>query len=157
MNDPAELAAQLRDIHLPLPPSWWPPQPGWWLIALALLLACLWWFRRPPAWKREALDRLRAAEADFARHGDAARLLAEISVLLRSCALVLRDRAEVAGLVGKDWIDCLRDLGRGACPLPEEALVHGAYQARPELDPHAFSSSVASWIRRARGPGGRSS
>ena len=154
MSDPAELAGQLRDIHLPAPPSWWPPQPGWWLIALVLLLACLWWYRRPPAWKREALARLRTAESDFARHGNAARLLAEISVLLRSCALVLRDRGEVAGLVGKDWIDCLRDLGRGVDPLPEEALVHGAYQARPELDSGVILRSVPRWIRRARAPRG---
>lgn len=156
MNDSAGLAAQLRDIHLPPPPSWWPPQPGWWLIALALLLACLWWLRRPPAWKREALGRLREAQADYARHGDAALLLAEVSVLLRSCALLLRERAEVAGLVGRDWIDCLRDLGRGVCPMPEELLLHGAYEVRPEVDAGAVSRGVARWIRRARRPAGPS-
>ena len=155
MNESAELAAQLRDIHLPPPPPWWPPQPGWWLIALAALLLCLWWLRRPPAWKREALARLNAADADFARHGNAARLLAEISVLLRRCALALRDRGQVAGLVGEDWVGCLRELGGGVCPMPEEALVHGAYQARPELDPQAVSRGVADWIRRARAPRGR--
>lgn len=157
MNDSAGLAAQLRDIHLPPPPPWWPPQPGWWLIALALLLVCLWWLGRPSAWKREALARLREAQAHYSRHGDAALLLAEISVLLRSCALLLRDRREVAGLVGKDWIDCLKELGRGVFPMPEEALVHGAYQVRPELDVGAFSRSVARWIRRARKPGGLTS
>ena len=154
MNDSADLAAQLRDIHLPLPPPWWPPQPGWWLIALALLAAGLWWLRRPPAWKREALARLQAAEADYASHGDMARLLAEITVLLRSCALLLRDRGEVAGLIGKAWIDCLKDLGRGVCPMPEEALVLGAYQQQVEIDARALSHSVARWIRRARRPGG---
>lgn len=154
MNDSAELAAQLRDIHLPLPPSWWPPQPGWWLIALALLAAGLWWLRRPPAWKREALARLQAAEADYESHGDAARLLAEVTVLLRSCALILRDRGEVAGLVGKAWFDCLKDLGRGVCPMPEEALVHGAYRKKVELDARALSQGVERWIRRAGRPAG---
>lgn len=154
MNDPASVAAQLRDIHLPPPPSWWPPQPGWWLIALALLAVCLWWLRRPPAWKREALGRLRAAQADFARHGDAAMLLAEVSVLLRSCALFLKERGEVAGLVGQDWIECLRDIGRGVCPIPEKVLIYGAYEARPDLDAAFVSRSVARWIRRARRPRG---
>ena len=150
MNGSGDLASLLRDIHLPQAPAWWPPQPGWWLVALVLLAAALWWLRRLPAWKREALARLKSAEADFARHGDAARLLAEVSVLLRACALKLQDRAEVAGLTGQAWIECLRALGRGACPAPEEALVDGAYRKRVELDAAAFARSAAAWIRRAR-------
>lgn len=150
MNGGGDLAALLRDIHLPEAPPWWPPRPGWWLVALVLLAAGLWWLRRLPAWKREALALLGAAEADYARHGDTVRLLADVSVLLRACALKLEERAEVAGLTGGAWIECLRELGRGACPAPEEALVHGPYQPRAELDARAFSRSVAAWIRRAR-------
>ena len=29
-----DLLQQLRDIHLPAAPGWWPPAPGWWLLAL---------------------------------------------------------------------------------------------------------------------------
>jgi len=32
---------QLRDIHVPVPPEWWPPAPGWWLLAAALLISGL--------------------------------------------------------------------------------------------------------------------
>lgn len=156
MNGGNDLAALLRDIHLPASPPWWPPQPGWWLVALVLLAVGLWWLRRLPAWKREALARLDAAEADYARHGDTARLLADLSVLLRACALQLQGREEVAGLTGPAWIECLRELGRGACPSPEEALVQGPYQAHAELDARAYSRSVAAWIRRARARKGTS-
>ena len=157
MNGSGDLAGLLRDIHLPPAPAWWPPQPGWWLVALVVAAAALWWLRRLPAWKREALARLKSAEADYAGHGDAARLLADVSVLLRACALKLQDRAEVAGLTGHAWIECLRELGRGACPAPEEALVDGAYRERVDLDAAAFARSTAAWIRRARRYNGGSS
>ena len=151
MSTHNELAAQLRDIHLPPGPPWWPPQPGWWLLLALLALAVgWWWLRRLPLWKREALERLKAAEADYARHRDAARLLADVSVLLRACALKLKGRAEVAGLTGAAWLECLRELGRGACPVPGEVLLHGPYQRHIDLDAGAVARSVALWIRRSR-------
>ncbi len=152
MNDASGLAAQLRDIHLPPEPSWWPPQPGWWLIALAVLAAGLWWLLRLPAWKREALARMRALEADYARHGNASRLLAEVSMLLRSCALLLEGRCQTSGLVGLAWLQCLAELGRGFAPEPGRALVEGPYQEQADFDVPAFSRSVTAWIRRARRP-----
>lgn len=38
----AEQLQQLRDIHLPDPPGWWPPAPGWWLVALLVAAAMAW-------------------------------------------------------------------------------------------------------------------
>jgi hypothetical protein len=35
----ADPLTQLRDIHLPIEPGWWPPAPGWWLLALLALAA----------------------------------------------------------------------------------------------------------------------
>jgi hypothetical protein len=42
----ADQLQQLRDIHLPDPPGWWPPAPGWWLVALLLMAALVWLIRR---------------------------------------------------------------------------------------------------------------
>jgi len=32
-----DLLQQLRDVHLPEAPGWWPPAPGWWLLLLLAL------------------------------------------------------------------------------------------------------------------------
>ncbi|MEP6880575.1 MAG: DUF4381 domain-containing protein, partial [Dokdonella sp.] len=39
MNQPGP---ELRDIHLPADPSWWPPAPGWWILAAILLGVTIW-------------------------------------------------------------------------------------------------------------------
>jgi hypothetical protein len=36
---------QLRGLHAPSAPGWWPPAPGWWLLAL-LLLVCVYFVSR---------------------------------------------------------------------------------------------------------------
>ena len=48
-----ELLQQLRDIHLPVEPGWWPPAIGWWLVATALALLTAWAVWRLAArWRR---------------------------------------------------------------------------------------------------------
>jgi hypothetical protein len=41
-----DLLQQLKDIHLPADPTWWPPAPGWWLLLAAAVIAALWLARR---------------------------------------------------------------------------------------------------------------
>ena len=53
MSTAEELLNQLRDIHLPEAPLWWPPAPGWWVLGtLALGLATWAAIRLLRRWRR---------------------------------------------------------------------------------------------------------
>jgi hypothetical protein len=107
----------LRDIHLPDPLSWWPPAIGWWLVAGGLLALCIgvaWWWRRraiircaPATLARVDLERVRTA---WQEHGDAPRLVGELSVWLRRAGMSLTTRAQAASLTGDAWGRFLDDV-----------------------------------------------
>ncbi len=56
--------AQLRDIHLPPPISWWPLAPGWWLVILVGTFSCIWFTKtliqryHSNLYRRQALKKL---------------------------------------------------------------------------------------------------
>lgn len=107
-----ELLAQLRDVHLPEDPGWWPPAIGWWLLALLLtvvLVAALFLWRRwrHNTWRRAALKehhRLLSADASV----DTVRAL---SVLMRRVALRVEPRQSVASATDQQWLQTLDGIG----------------------------------------------
>lgn len=101
--------ADLRDIHLPQPISWWPPAPGWWILLGLLLvssLAIIFFMRRRKLrrYRRAALFQLERLETSFQADGDSRKLVRELSRLMRQAALCHFPREECAGLVGDAWL-----------------------------------------------------
>lgn len=103
---------QLRDIHLPDSPSFWPPAPGWWIVFALLVMVLLWavvvW-RRRIARKRQQ-QRLMALFDQLplpARKGDTPAYLTELSSLLRRLAVAKYGRRRVAPLKGSEWLEFL--------------------------------------------------
>ncbi len=129
---------QLRDIHLPAEVSWWPPAIGWWLLAVLLVALLVMLFQR---WRSNrsrpvlavcgpALDELSRLE-QIHRH-DPARLIREVSVLLRRSAMSLYGRHRVSGLSGDAWLAFLdqqhtQDKGRSGKPA-DEAIFSGQFR-----------------------------
>nr|MDQ2734723.1 DUF4381 domain-containing protein [Pseudomonadota bacterium] len=109
-------ALQLRDIHLPPAPPFWPPAPGWWIVAAVVLALAAWgshaaWrqlrLRRERRRVMEVLARLESGLVSE-RSPDA---LANVSVLLRRLALMRFPRANVASLTGHAWLRFLDESG----------------------------------------------
>ncbi|MGD9356776.1 MAG: DUF4381 domain-containing protein [Chromatiales bacterium] len=158
MNDPVAESLQLRDIHLPPPPDFWPPAPGWWLVAVILVALLAWALLI--AWRRA---RLRQAQRRLlslldeleGTPGHEPRKLAQLSILLRRIALMHYPRQEVAGLTGDSWLHFLDSSGGdgGFTNGPGRVLAEGPYM--PELpgeyDPGSLTALVRDWIRKNAG------
>jgi len=98
----------LRDIHIPIKPSWWPPAIGWWILSGAILLllfvcfmAFLYWYNRP---KQYALRELKKISTGSVNDVLMAR---QVSALLKRISLMLYPRTRVASLTDDKWVEFL--------------------------------------------------
>ncbi len=134
-----ELLNQLRDIHLPDAPLWWPPAPGWWVLAtLALGLpawgaARLWrrWRRFSPARTARQLHRRLTVELHAESIAPAAWLHRTNEVLKRLAVHGLGHR-EMIPAWGDDWLRYLD--GRYGEPAFSKGAGRSLGQARFRRD-----------------------
>ncbi|MEO8937240.1 MAG: DUF4381 domain-containing protein [Burkholderiaceae bacterium] len=156
MNIATQPALQLRDIHLPAAPAFWPPAPGWWVVAALLVLliggaAFFGWRRhRVRARERRGMRTLVALEAGF-RADRTPERLASISALLRQIALARFPRRQVASLTGSAWLRFLDASGGDGRFVdgPGRVLLGVPYQrALPtDLDVDALMTLIRAWVR----------
>ena len=155
MNPTGAPVIDLRDVHAPPFPDFWPPAPGWW-IAAALLAGLLvtvsvhlyrrYKLRRQ---RRQVLSTLDALVAGYSTEA-AVGFVTEVSMLLRRVALRSFPRRRVAALFGADWCRFLDETGgdggfsRGA----GQVLATGPYAARVEVDPGGLTLLARAWIRK---------
>lgn len=100
------MLADFDEILMPDIVSYWPEAPGWkYLFAITLLLSMLLVWRAFRKWRlnryrREALSLL----SDIDSQTSNAVRLKQVAILLKSTALNVFPRAEIAGLSGADWV-----------------------------------------------------
>lgn len=160
MNAPVETGLQLRDIHLPAAPDFWPPAPGWWVLAallsgLAAWAAVLLWRQfRIRRQRRRILALLEQMEHSSGRTVTP-EFLVQLSNLIRRLALMRFPRREIASLTGQDWLRFLdRSGGDGQfCDGAGRVLAQGPYmRSVPDaVDGRALTNLVRQWIRRNTG------
>jgi len=136
--NPAGAALNLRDIHLPAEPSWWPPAVGWWMLA-ALLLVVGWyvscWLLKRVRMKRRVrvlLNELSLVQDLFPNDQAKPRLAAYSDLLRRAC----RQFAPAAlVLSGESWLEFLdgEDADKPFSVGAGRVLLHGPFQAN--VDP----------------------
>jgi hypothetical protein len=160
MNTPAQPELQLRDIHLPGPPDFWPPAPGWWVLATIALGLASWagvllWrqigIRRKRRQILALLERMEQSSNGIATP----EFLAHLSRLMRRLALMRFPRREIASLTGIEWLQFLDSSGGNGqfSQGPGKVLAHGPYMRElpNEVDSRALTTVIRHWIRRNTG------
>lgn len=156
MNGP-----QLRDIHLPADPLWWPPAPGWWLLLLlaALVLAALLWWRwrlRNPPLSRLSMRELARIRQDYqAGRVDRRTAVDTLSRLLRRVLIGYRGRAAAASSTGDGWLQQLEELAPRQAFDAEQLqwLARARYRPNADCDVDALLEACEGWMRALpRGP-----
>jgi hypothetical protein len=154
-----DLLQQLRDIHLPAPPLWWPPAPGWWLVAIAVLAALAYAVYRA----RRAIIRrrpIREARRQYVslygayQRGEitATAYLHQANELLKRLYVhaLHVDVARRANDV--DWLAFLdaRSGGNAFSEGPGSQLGNQRFSAHPEVDPDALHPLLERVFETAR-------
>lgn len=160
MNIPMQETLQLRDIHLPAAPDFWPPAPGWWILGVLALGIAGWGALL--AWRQFRIHRQRrhilALLEQMERSSDAsttAEYLGQLSNLTRRLALMRFPRHEIASLTGREWLQFLdRSGGDGQFSEgPGKVLAQGPYMRElpDDVDSRALTQLVRQWITRNTG------
>lgn len=163
-TDPSSLP--LRDIHLPVPVSWWPLAPGWWIVIILcglIIAAGIYILKRRRDYFNSAIylakKDLESIKDDYRVNRDKKILIKALSALLRRVGISVHDRRKTAALTGPMWLHFLdhytadKAFSRGVGSV----LIHAPYQAEPEFDGDALIRLTSSWIdsvaERHRGNG----
>ena len=142
---PPEALSQLRDLHLPDAPGWWPPAPGWWLLAIAAiaLAICLYLALKRHSRRKRLMRPLREAltELNACNQSLTSRALVPMLYLDRINGLLKRllvhgyGEKQLAGLSSEAWtralIDFLRRSSQSNTGIRLETSLLGEFRYRP--------------------------
>lgn len=154
-----DLLQQLRDIHLPAEPVWWPPAPGWWLIAVLLMVGLYYAVRllRQAIERRRPIRRARALYQELHasyQQGliDAPTYLHEANELLKRLVIhgLHDDRARRANDAA--WLALLDERSRSASFTegPGRYLGNQRFSKTPIADPELLHPLLTRFLREVR-------
>lgn len=137
-SDPLQ---QLRDVHLPPDPAWWPPAFGWWLLAALIIAAVVWLVRRAVIahHKRAPIRSAKTLLAGmYAAYGEgqlsAVEFLHQGNEMLKRLLVRAFGRQKYARMSGERWLQELDLISSSDDFTLGSGRVLGAQRFKPEPD-----------------------
>ena len=153
-SDPLQ---QLRDIHLPVEPGWWPPAIGWWIVFFAAIGLMFWLARlRKQVLVRQLPNKLARSALnsifDQYQQGSASALeyLNGSNELLKRLIVKAQGHSEYASLSGQAWLSALDELSQSNdfTNGPGSALGQQRFSREPQVDVPALNASINQLLNR---------
>lgn len=158
LGNNTQALAQLRDIHLPEPISWWPLAPGWYAFSCLIMflffmgayfIRCYYLNGR---FKRQALQLLKSYQQQYQREGCCSISAASVSELLKRVALIYFPRSDVASLRGEAWVAFLNRTGKHTdFYAVQDTLLKAPYHPMSQYDLSLLFIIAERWIKQRRG------
>ena len=156
-------ALQLKDIHLPGSPDFWPPAMVWWLLLSLVFFVLFWVFaklkkRKRLRKRRRALLKTLGGLEERLRKDANNETLAEVNTLLRQLAVNYYPRSEIASLTGANWLHFLDQSGdtHGFSRGAGRVLIEAPYQSGKvqNFNIDEFIPLVRHWVKKTANSGG---
>lgn len=158
-STPTSALPQLRDIHLPSSPDFWPPAPGWWFLATLCLFIASWLFlkfiaaRKLKKKQQAILATLKPIEAKLLNTPDS-KALSDLNIFIRQLALTHFPQTEIASLSGHSWLTFLDESGQtrqftqGAGKILATAPYFPDHKTIDKPQAKALLKIVKDWIKK---------
>jgi hypothetical protein len=148
----AQLLAQMKDVHLPEPISWWPLAVGWWLVAaliigsIAAIIYVLWRRYRQNRYRKLAISELLINYQQWLSERDDQAYLSLANDLLKRVVRIFNP--SLVAQFSDAWVDKLDDYNRTEFSTEARyALAHQCYQAHVEADIDSLHRELCHWLK----------
>ena len=155
-SDPLQ---QLKTLHLPPEPSWWPPAIGWWLLLLMGIILITWVvFRivrhfqatKPIRHGKLLIDKLYKEYQDGAISEE--RFAHAANQIIKRVLVPGLGKQQYAKLSGDEWLKALDQISETNRFTQGEGAILGNKRFRPDptLDPKGLYNDLQNLFRRIR-------
>ncbi len=149
-------ALELRDIHLPVEPGFWPLAPGWWLLIIVAVLMCYLMVRvflklRKTRQLNELMqNELNIINTAYENHQNKHQLASDISQLLKRFVMYVLKDNDAAALTGEKWITYLNEqVGGDYFDEHIEVLTNAQYTPESDFDVPSIVAVIKNYFPKA--------
>ena len=147
---------ELRDIHLPADPGYWPLAPGWWILIVIVLILAYFLFKKIAKIRQTKhinnlmQQELLTVRESYKKHDNKHQLAVDISTLLNRFVIHVLKDSRASSLTGDAWIAYLNSrVQTQVFDDFKNELTQAQYQKKVDFDVSRLFATVKNYFPKA--------